>query len=244
MPRHERFDALIETYGTAAWDTAMERLLTGIDTSGGPDACHPWTRSVMSNGYGQINIRIFGGTTTVHRLVHELEIGPVPQGYEVDHRCHNEDLACPGGKECYHRPCANWRHLEAVPPGENAARAARPRGKGKFKTHCSNNHPYDEENTAWVEVKGRKNPVRRCKACNREKAYRIKNGSERPADAMESLSRAGCSTCRRGHAYDELNTKYDKTTGKRRCRKCERLNDINSKRRKKGLEPLTELPES
>jgi hypothetical protein len=245
MPRHQRFDVLIEKYGTAAWETALERLHSGIDTSAGSNACHPWTRSRTSGGYGQINLLIFGGNTTVHKLIYELEIGEVPPGHEVDHTCHNEDMSCPGGNGCYHRPCANITHLEAVPPGENAARAARPRGRGKFKTHCVNNHPYDDENTMWVQQitpSGVTKEMRRCKACNRDRVYKAKNGRERPADAMESISRAGCDTCRRGHAYDTENTKYDSTTGKRRCRKCERLNDLNSKRRKKGLPPLRELP--
>lgn len=245
MTRAERFDELIRKYGEATWEDAQKRLWSRIDQSAGEDACHPWTGKPMGTGYGQINIQIFGGHTSVHKLVYELIHGDVPPGYEIDHTCHNGDTDCSGGRTCHHRLCANPRHLEAVPPGENAARAHGPRNRGNQKTHCLHGHPYDEANTMWIKKirNGRTYQTRMCRACNRDKAYRIKNGRERPADAMESLSRAGTPVCRRGHTYDEENTKYDSTTGKRRCRKCERLNDVNSKRRKKGLEPLTELPE-
>lgn len=244
MKPHGRFSALVLQYGIVAWEGALERLHASIDTSAGPDACHPWTKSTQGKGYGQLNVQVFGGHNTVHKLMYELYVGEVPEGYEVDHSCHN-DTDCPGGDECPHRRCANVRHLEAVPPSVNGARANQPRKRGKFKTSCVNGHEYTPENTMWTTRirRGKKINERQCKACNRERVYKAKTGRERPADALESLSRAGTPVCRRGHVYDEQNTKYDTTTGKRRCRKCERLNGINAKRRRKGLEPLTELPE-
>lgn len=162
----------------------------------------------------------------------------------MDHTCHNADLSCPGGKQCRHRSCCNWNHLVAKTPAQNSDSANEPRKRGKYKIECKQGHPFTEENSFWVDrvIKGRSYRLRHCKACNRERAYKRVNGSERPVAWNESLSRAGTPDCSRGHAYDELNTKYDTTTGKRRCRKCERLNNTNAKRRKKGLEPLAELP--
>lgn len=224
---------------------------TLVDQSEGPDACHPWTRKPMSTGYGQFNTVAFGRRTS-HTLAYELTFGEVPidpssgRKLEVDHTCHNADTSCRGGRQCKHRVCCNPSHLTARTTQANQDEANRPRERGKFAPTCPKGHPFTEENLGQTRrrKRGEEYVEKYCKACNREKAYLAKHGVERPADAMESLSRAGCSTCRRGHAYDEPNTKYDATTGKRRCRKCERLNDINSKRRKKGLEPLTELPES
>lgn len=178
-------------------------------------------------------------------MIYDAVYGLIPEGHMVDHDCHNEDLSCGGGKTCAHRRCCNWFHYGAKTNEENLVAANAPRLRAEFKTHCRNGHPYNDENTMWIQQadkKGIVKEVRRCKACNRNRVYKAKTGKERPADDFASLSRAGCGTCRRGHPYDEENTKYDSTTGKRRCRKCERLNDLNSKRRKKGLPPLAELP--
>jgi hypothetical protein len=41
---------------------------------------------------------------------------------EVDHRCHNEDLHCPGGPQCQHRLCMNGDHHQWVPRAINRAR--------------------------------------------------------------------------------------------------------------------------
>lgn len=207
------------------------------------DGCWTWPRPPTGGGYGQLSVG--GRPYLVHRLIYEAEHGVIPDGYEIDHVCHNGDVSCAGGKTCVHRRCCRPEHLQARPPKENAAAANKPRQRNQFKTHCPKGHPYDDANTMWVTIRrnGKEYTARHCKACNRERVYKAKTGSERPADGMESLSRAGTPTCRRGHAYDEQNTKHDTTTGKRRCRRCERLNGINAKRRKKGLEPLKELPE-
>lgn len=213
---------------------------TRVDQSGGPNACHPWKGVPMNTGYGQFNSAAFGWMTA-HTLAYELAYGEIPfdesigRKYDVDHECHNRDASCRGGRTCKHRRCCNPKHLKVRTTGENKMEADRERGRGIFTEQCPKNHPYDEENTGWTKrtVRGVTKSERYCKACNRDKAYKAKTGSERPADAMESMSRAGCPTCARGHAYDEQNTVYTATTGKRRCRKCERLNDLKSKWKKK-----------
>jgi hypothetical protein len=60
-------------------------------------------------------MRVGGRTTPAYRVAHELAIGPIPEGMEVDHLCFN-----PG--------CCNPAHLEAVTPAENKRRSLARRG--------------------------------------------------------------------------------------------------------------------
>jgi hypothetical protein len=221
-----------------------------VDQSGGPDACHPWMMGKMNNGYGQYNSTAFG-VRTAHSLAYEFSFGPIPEDptigrrIDVDHECHNRDVSCRGGKTCKHRLCCNPKHLKLRKTGANRMEADRLRGRGVFTESCPKGHPYDEENTGWTKrtVRGITKSERYCKACNRDKAYKAKHGVERPADALESLSRAGCPTCSRGHTYDAENTVYTATTGKRRCRRCEKRNDIRHKRKKQGLPEVCADPD-
>lgn len=88
----------------------------------GADECWPWTGTITPNGYG----RFFHESEAVaaHRAALELATGePVPDGLDVDHRCHNLDPACPGGHGCLHRRCCNPAHLEPVTRSVNMLRA-------------------------------------------------------------------------------------------------------------------------
>lgn len=119
--------------------STVEHFLARIDTSGGPDACHPWTRA-LSQGYGSLQ---FGGIVTrAHVLVWELENGPVPDGLVLDHTCHN-GTDCPGGVTCPHRRCCNVRHLDVTTRGTNARRSHAWSGN---RTHCPAGHPRTPDN--------------------------------------------------------------------------------------------------
>lgn len=73
---------------------ALARLLSHIDTSGGPDACHPWMGRLDRDGYG-----VHGRGTRVNRTICEAAHGPPPfKGAEAAHSCDN-------------RPCSNPGHL-------------------------------------------------------------------------------------------------------------------------------------
>lgn len=84
------------------------RLEAGVDRSGGPDACHEWTKSRHDAGYGQISDPdIPGRPKRTHVLAWEIANGrKVLPGEKVRHTCDNP-------------PCCNSRHLVIGSTGDN-----------------------------------------------------------------------------------------------------------------------------
>jgi len=93
--------------------TLVQRL---FDRMGSPEnTCWTWQGSLEDERYGSF---AFDGTTTkVHRLVYDTFLGPIPDGFEVDHICTNP-------------ACVNPKHLQVVSSSENQTFASvRRRGK-------------------------------------------------------------------------------------------------------------------
>lgn len=127
------------------------------------DGCWEWIgRRVYgpgSDSYGRIKIR--GGLFVAHRVSYELNIGPIPDGLQLDHLCR-------------HRWCVNPDHLEPVTQYENMRRGTLFERAGstlRDRTHCKNGHEFTDENTRWT-TQGL-NQYRKCRACDRE-AHRRK----------------------------------------------------------------------
>jgi hypothetical protein len=59
----------------------MRRVVKGA----GPDACWRWTGHVKPEGYGQVTLG--GKKKLVHRVSYELNVGEIPIGLSVLHRC-------------------------------------------------------------------------------------------------------------------------------------------------------------
>jgi hypothetical protein len=113
------------------------------------DGCWVWG-GYTRKGYGRLGRG--GRYYQAHHLSWCAVNGPVPDGLELDHTCHNPNV-CPGG-ECQHRRCVNPDHLRAVVHGDNI-RAA-------IKDRCPAGHEYTVDNSYLSpNVKG----GRACRTC-------------------------------------------------------------------------------
>jgi len=95
------------------------RLASKVDRSGGPFACWPFLGRVDKDGYCAFSFH--RRTSKAHIVAWILANSSVPEGYDIDHECHNTAKRaglCPGGI-CEHRRCCNPRHLAAKPRREH-----------------------------------------------------------------------------------------------------------------------------
>jgi hypothetical protein len=76
-----------------------------IDKSGD---CWTWTGRLTETGYGLARYTVSGKRHGIraHRLAYELTVGPIPDGMQVDHICHN-------------RACSRPEHLRAATHKQN-----------------------------------------------------------------------------------------------------------------------------
>lgn len=115
--------------------------------------CWIWIGDISDKGYGRVRRGPVGASGRpsyrfAHRVIYELERGPVPDGLELDHLCR---VRC----------CVNPDHLEAVTHAQNMERG----NSGinfRTRTHCPQGHQYDAENTG-ISNGGH----RVCRACRR-----------------------------------------------------------------------------
>ena len=104
--------------GHAAWKNSGPKWL--VNESG----CWVWQRHTDKQGYARGGFHSLGYELPqlAHRVLYEQRFGRIPEGVILDHRCHTDDLSCPGGPGCPHRLCVNPEHLEPVTHLENANR--------------------------------------------------------------------------------------------------------------------------
>lgn len=142
----------------------------------GPGGCWLWTAHIDQNGYGTFSIK--KTPRKAHRVDYEAFVGPVSDGLQLDHLCRV-------------RHCVNPEHLEPVTAAENNARSLSISARNMAKTHCSNGHPFDSENTYVMPDGGR--GCRRCRK-DADRAYRERRRAARadrvPAHFKLSLEAA------------------------------------------------------
>ena len=109
-----------------------------------------WRGSKLSRlGYGEFYWR--GEHLSAHRVAYEEAKGPIPRGLVLDHLCR-------------HPWCVRPTHLEAVTHRVNLLRGEGVPAQNARKVLCKRGH-----NEWTVHRRGRRSPIRRCKACERER---------------------------------------------------------------------------
>lgn len=131
---------------------SMEEKLLNNSVRDTKTGCLRWTGGHVPRGYGLVWDSGARKSRAVHRVAHEVWVGPIPESHDVDHVA---------DRGCRYRDCIEPTHLEAVTHRENLLRGETVSGVNARKTHCSNNHEFTEENTMIQHGK------RRCRECRR-----------------------------------------------------------------------------
>lgn len=187
------------------WETLPARFAAKIAQNGD---CWEWTGGKTANGYGHISIGQ-GVCRVAHRVSYELHVGPIPDGFQIDHLCRN-------------RGCVNPNHLEAVTPQENVLRSESPSALNATKKLCVRGHLLDGEN---LRMDGAK---RVCKECRRIRQLEARSLTKGSGPGSGSYQR-GKTHCPQGHPYDEANT-YVSKQGNRACKTCQRQRNASKRR--------------
>jgi hypothetical protein len=112
------------------------------------NGCLNWVGARSSGGYG--NIALPNGTnTSVHRVAWEHHVGPIPEGFVLDHTCRNP-------------ACSNVAHLEPVTQRLNLRRGATLTAHNAARTHCPQGHELSGDNLVAATLK---RGGRQCRTC-------------------------------------------------------------------------------
>lgn len=125
------------------WPSAKERFNEGWVLA--ENGCWQWTKSCR-NGYPALSVN--KRQQGAHRYSYELFVGPIPEGYTIDHLCRN-------------KRCVNPKHLEAVTNRVNVLRGIGVTAHNSRKEKCKHGHEFTPENTA-IRKGGRS-----CRICER-----------------------------------------------------------------------------
>lgn len=139
--------------------TFAERFWAKVDRSG---ECWLWTAARTNSGYGRIQLG--GKARLAHRVVWAMTNGPIPDGLDIDHLCHNADQECRRGRGCLHRRCVRPSHIEPTTTRENLVRGHTFIALNVGKTHCPKGHPLSGANLYARTARTN----RQCRTCRRD----------------------------------------------------------------------------
>lgn len=120
--------------------------------------CWEWTACKDRDGYGKF--RAANKHYRTHRYVWEALVGPIPDGFVVDHLCKNTS-------------CVNPDHLEPVTWAENLHRGESLQAKFARNRTCKRGHEYDG-------VQGDNGEFRKCVQCANH-TRRLRRAAQREA---------------------------------------------------------------
>lgn len=121
------------------------------------NGCLQWAGHISASGYASTRDDE-GRDRLIHRIMYEVAVGPIPDGYVIDHLCRN-------------RACCEPSHLEAVTFRTNVLRGICPSAVNARKTVCKHGHPFTPENTYVFPASGH----RSCRACAVANARRYRD---------------------------------------------------------------------
>ncbi len=94
----------LKSYVPKGQPPPIDRIMAKVEVV---DGC--WLfQGAKRSGYGQISVE--GKNKQAHRVSYEVNVGPIPEGLELDHLCRATN-------------CVNPDHLEPVTHAENIRRA-------------------------------------------------------------------------------------------------------------------------
>jgi hypothetical protein len=124
--------------------------------------CWEWNGKRNDQGYGIVHAARHGlDSARAHRVMFELNAGPIPDGMVIRHRCDNP-------------PCVNPDHLQVGTQRDNA-RDMSIRGRHQFagRTECVNGHDLTEPGALKVVVQRGRKPYNACVRCEANRKMRF-----------------------------------------------------------------------
>lgn len=120
------------------------------------NGCHIWTGDKSPGGYARAGFN--RKKVYIHRFRYEREIGPIPEGMELDH------YVCDNGAG----GCCNPHHCRPVTHRENVLRSRSQSSALAARTHCPRGHLLAGDNLLPYQLRTR--GKRECKLCSYELA--------------------------------------------------------------------------